>query len=201
MTHASDAAAAAWLSPEVLRAVYDRGAGYDEYVSEGSPQEVEHWRAFYERVRLTESQRAMLGGFTRRMHVLVVSGTWCPDCSQQLPILRHAELAQPEWLRVRYVDRDAEMAFAERVRICGGTRVPTVIVMNEDFDLLALAGDRTLSRYRSMAAARLAAACPVPGAPIAADEVASVTGEWLGELERCQLMCLLSTKLRSRHGV
>jgi hypothetical protein len=78
--------------------------------------------------------------------------------------------------------------------------VPTVIWLNEDFDLMALLGDRTLTRYRGMAARQLGPSCPLPGAPIPPDERAAVVTEWLSEFERVALMCRLSAKLREKHG-
>ena len=86
------------------------------------------------------------------------------------------------------------------MRINAGTRVPTVIWCAEDFEFCALLGDRTLARYRAMAARQLGAACPLPGAPVAADEAAATVQGWIDEFERVQLMLRLSPRLRQLHG-
>ena len=84
--------------------------------------------------------------------------------------------------------------------LCGGRRVPVFIFMNEEFDLVSLMGDRSLTRYRALAARQLGPSCPVPGAPIPPDELAGTIQDWLDELERVHLLCRLSPKLREKHG-
>lgn len=188
------------LTPDEVRGVFEAGLPYDQYVATGKPHEQENWRAFERGVALTDTQRSLLGGFVRRVDALIVSGTWCGDCVQQCPMLGAIERANPEKIRVRFVDRDEHMDIAERLMICGGTRVPVGLLLNEDADVLAMVGDRVLSRYRAMAARQLGGACPLPGAPVAADEVAATLQDWVDEIERAHLICRLSTKLRQRYG-
>jgi hypothetical protein len=78
--------------------------------------------------------------------------------------------------------------------------VPTVIWMAEDFEFVSLLGDRTLPRYRAMAARQLGPACPLPGAALPADEAAATMQAWLDEFERVQLILRLSGRLRQKHG-
>ena len=52
----------------------------------------------------------------------------------------------------------------------------------------------------SMASRQLGAACPTGIAAPAADEVAATLADWLGEVERIQLMLRLSGRLRQKHG-
>jgi len=61
-------------------------------------------------------------------------------------------------------------------------------------------GDRTLSRYRALAQRQLGPSCPLPGAPVPDDEIAATFQDWMDEIERVQLLCRLSTKLRTKHG-
>jgi hypothetical protein len=84
--------------------------------------------------------------------------------------------------------------------ICGGRRVPTVLFLNEDFEFVSILGDRSLTRYRAMAAKQLGASCPLPGAPVPADEIAATRQDWLNEFERVQLVLRLSPKLRERYN-
>lgn len=188
------------LSPEYLKSKFDAGHSYDDYVATGSDSHRQSWGDFQGRVSLTDAQRQTIDGFKRSFHAVVISGVWCGDCSQQVPILKHIEDAAGDLLTVRYLDRDTHMDLAEKVMICGGLRVPVCLLLNEDFDFLALAGDRVLSRYRAMAAKNLGASCPLPGAPVPADEIAATVQDWVNEFERAHLMCRLSTKLRTRHG-
>jgi hypothetical protein len=78
--------------------------------------------------------------------------------------------------------------------------VPVVIFMAEDYHPVSVYGDRTLTRYRALAARRLGAACPLPGAPPADDELAATLQDWLDEFERIELLLRLSSRLRQKHG-
>lgn len=171
-----------------------------DHASSGTPEQRDSWMRIYEQATLGEEQRRLVGLFTREMNVLVSSGVWCGDCVQQCPLLERIAEANPERVRVRFVDRDAHMDLAERITICGGLRVPVAVFMAEDFEVVSVFGDRTLSRYRALAARQLGASCPVPGAPVDGDELAATLGDWLDEFERVQLVLRLSTRLRQKHG-
>jgi thiol-disulfide isomerase/thioredoxin len=178
--------------------VFQRAAGFDRYLA-SDPSRAGSWRALYERVRLTERQRSEVASFGRDMKVLVVSGIWCGDCVQQGPLLARIAEANPR-IDLRWIDRDEEAEFSSQLTICGGGRVPVVVFAAEDFAFCALAGDRTLSRYRGLARRQLGAACELPWAEIPADETAAVLQEWLDEFERVQWMLRLSPRLRQKHG-
>ncbi|MEM9166830.1 MAG: thioredoxin family protein [Planctomycetota bacterium] len=188
------------LTPEYLRSEFEAGHPYDAYVATGNPGHQEAWSTFHAGVMLTESQRALLGSFTRQINALISSGTWCGDCVQQVPMLDHIEKASGGKVTARYVDRDEHAELAERLKLCGGLRVPVVLLLNEDFDLLSLEGDRTLARYRAMAERQLGPSCPLPGAPVPPDEVAATLADWVAAFERAHLMARLSTKLRQRYS-
>lgn len=187
------------LTPDFLRSKYQQASSYADYTATAGDRAGD-WKAFYDSVTLDADQRSLLAGFTRRVHALAVSGVWCGDCVQQLPLLARFEQATPEMFQPRFLDRDANLDLAEQLKICGGLRVPVVIYMNEDFDFLSLFGDRSISRYRALAARQLGASCPLPGAAVDADERRATCRDWLNELERVQLICRLSPKLRARHG-
>jgi thiol-disulfide isomerase/thioredoxin len=188
------------VTPDILTAKFGQGLSYDEYLKTATAQQLEHWKKFESQVTLTAPQRDLLASFRRPMPVLVLSGTWCGDCVAQVPMLRAIERANPGIIRLRLIDRDEHADLAEQVKICGGMRVPTVIFMSELFDFVGLLGDRTISRYRAMAAKQLGGACPLPGAPVPADEIAATVADWVVEFERVQLMLRLSPKLREIHG-
>lgn len=198
------------LTSAAYRAAFQSAAPYPAYLDTAQPHERPNWTSFASRVSLTEAQKSLIRGFARRVNVLVISGTWCGDCVQQVPILDAIARVHPAPVNdptarkpgvdLRIVDRDRHADFTRHFSICGGGRVPVAIFLNEEFDFVALAGDRTLARYRRMAEARLGASCPLPGAPVAEDEVAAATAEWLDYCERVALLLRLSTKLRAFHG-
>ena len=134
------------------------------------------------------------------MKVLVVSGVWCGDCVEQCPLLQRIAEANPARVELRLLDRDEHADLSGRLRINGGARVPVALFLAEDFELCSVFGDRTLNRYRALAARQLGPSCPtglvVPGA----GELSATLADWLAEAERVQLMLRLSARLRQRHG-
>lgn len=188
------------FDPSALRARFDRGLPYADYIATGTDHQRHSWEAVRERAVLSRAQHDLLNGFIREINILAISGVWCGDCVQQLPFLEAIRQVNPGRITLRYIDRDAHAEFTAPITICSGNRVPAVLFMNEDFDFVSLFGDRTLSRYRAMAARQLGPACPVPGATLAQDELDATLQEWLNEVERVHLLCRLSTKLRGRHG-
>lgn len=183
-----------------LQTAFGRGTAFAPYVATGKPDQQAGWRRIYDQVTLTAEQRKLVGAFTRRMNVLVVSGIWCGDCVQQCPLLVRIAEANPECIDLRFVDRDEQRDLAQHLRINGGDRVPVVLFIAEDYELVSIYGDRTLSRYRAIAARQLGPACPLPGAPVPTEELAATLQDWLNEFERVQLLLRLSGRLRQKYG-
>jgi hypothetical protein len=188
------------FNAELLSKKFKDGLTYAAYVTSGKPEHQQRWQQFYERVRLTSDQLALVRSFTRQMNVLVVSGTWCGDCIQQVPFIQHIGETNPRRIEARFLDRDLHKDLSSQLRINAGDRVPVVLFLAEDFELCALAGDRTLSRYRAIVQRQLGAACSTGIVPPDQDEVSLTLSDWVNEFERVQLMLRLSPRLRQKHG-
>ncbi|WP_435011522.1 thioredoxin family protein [Tundrisphaera lichenicola] len=167
----------------------------DQYAT---PAQRSRWDAMHERVALDLGQVALLGGFVRRMPVLVLAGTWCGDCVNQCPIFRRFAEQSPA-IDLRFLDRDARPEVSDALSINGGHRVPVALFLSEDFQEVARYGERTLSTYRRLAADQLGPACPTGLVPPTDDATRLAASEWLGEFERAQLILRLSPRLRARH--
>jgi thiol-disulfide isomerase/thioredoxin len=187
------------LSAEFLQSKFDAGLSFDDYLAT-DPVKAEKWRSVYQRARLTDAQHELIASFTRRMPVLISSGIWCGDCVQQCPLIQRIAEANPRKIELKLVDRDEHLDLSQRIVINAGLRVPTVIFMAEDFEFVHLLGDRTLSRYRAVAARQLGPHCPLPGAPIGDDELAATMQDWVNEFERVHLLLRLSQRLREKYG-
>lgn len=188
------------LNAEYLKSKFEQAHAYDAYVATGTDAQKDGWQKIYDQARLTDEQVKLVGAFTRQMKVLVSSGVWCGDCVQQIPLLAKIAEASNGTIDLRIVDRDEHSDLAEQIQICGGMRVPVAIFMAEDFELVSLFGDRTLTRYRAIAKKQLGAACAIPGAPVPDDELAGTLQDWLDEVERVHLLLRLSTRLRQKHN-
>ena len=186
------------LEPDQLRQSHEAGVDYQTYLS-SDPGRAAQWQAIHDRVQLDESHRALLGGFTRTMNVISLSGIWCGDCVAQGPMFDHIAQASDR-INLSWLDRDEHLKLAESVQINAGLRVPTLIFCSEDFELVSYLGDRTLSRYRSIAAKQTGAACQLPGAEVPEDELGATLQEWINEFERVQLLLRMSPRLRQKHG-
>jgi thiol-disulfide isomerase/thioredoxin len=179
---------------------FQQALPYTDFMARfGTPAHDTKWRDVFAKVQLTPTQRDLLGQFKRETNVLVLAGAWCGDCSGQCPIFdRFAEIAPV--LKVRYLDRDAHPDAQQDLQINGGNRVPVVVFINEDGQEVARYGERTLSKYRAIAAKLGGESC-ASGIVAAGDPLlAQVTQDWLNEFERVQWILRLSPRLRQKYG-
>lgn len=186
------------MNAQQLKKIHEAALDYEAYLAT-DPGRADNWRRIGDQISLTADQQRLVGGFERTMRVLVISGIWCGDCAQQGPLLQ-AIADGSDRIDLRWADRDEEAALASTVRINAGDRVPVAIFLAEDGEPVSVYGDRTLTRYRAMAANQLGGACPLPGAPVPDDELAGTLQDWLDEFERVQLLLRLSGRLRQIHG-
>lgn len=177
---------------------FESGLSYSAFLERfGTGEHRSRWAAVHEQVSLTTVQEGLLQSFVRDMKVLVVAGAWCGDCVNQCPIFDRFSQMNSK-IQVRFFDRDADADLSAELMICGGNRVPALVFLSEDGFVCGRAGDRTLSRYRDMAATQLGAACPT-GISQPQSLLDQVTQDWLDEFERIQLMLRLSGRLRKLH--
>ncbi|MFM8736028.1 MAG: thioredoxin family protein [Pirellulales bacterium] len=186
--------AAAW------EAAFAAALPYDAFLERhASPEQRQRWQAFHGSISLTAAQRAVLGGFVRRMPVLVLAGAWCGDCVTQCPIFAHFAAVAPA-IDLRFLDRDALPDIAAHLKVCGGQRVPVAAFFSEDFTPILFYGDRTLSAYRASAASLAGSSCASGAVPPAAEATAAAVSDWLDQFERVHLILRLSGRLREKHG-
>jgi thiol-disulfide isomerase/thioredoxin len=134
------------MDPQFLQKKFSEALAYADYLATGTDEQRRRWAQVLDSASLTDPQRVMLANFTRAMNVLVISGIWCGDCVQQVPLLRRIEEANPAKIKLRILDRDAHKDLSSQFRINGGDRVPVALLLSEDFDLCSNFGDRTIHR-------------------------------------------------------
>ena len=188
------------LDAAFLQTKHASGLTYEAYLRTGTPTQQESWTKIYHQVSLTQAQLELLQGFKRRMNVIALSGIWCGDCVQQGPLLAKIAQANPACINLRWLDRDQHRDLQTQVRINAGDRVPVVLFCAEDHELVGWFGDRTLQRYRAIAARQLGPCCPLPGAPMDGNELAATMQDWIDQFERVHLILRLSARLRQKHG-
>jgi len=179
---------------------FEAGLKYDDFLEiHGNPEHRRRWADVHGRIRLSDAQQSLIQSFNREMHVLCLAGAWCGDCVNQCPMFDHIERANGR-IQVRYFDRDTHPELAAELKVCGGARVPVVVILSEDGFEVTRFGDRTLSKYRKLAADHFGPACPTGLVPPDEELLAAVTQEWVDIFERAQLILRTSARLRQKHG-
>lgn len=173
---------------------------YERFLAaHGTDEHRRRWADMHSAVQLTDPQARLLKSFQREMKVLCLAGAWCGDCANQCPIFDHFAHAAPS-IQLRFIDRDAHPDLSAELKVCGGGRVPVVVFLSEDGQLVGWYGDRTLSKYRQIASDQLGSSCPTGIVPPGASLTAAVVQDWLDEFERVQLLLRMSSRLRQLHG-
>jgi thiol-disulfide isomerase/thioredoxin len=188
------------MDASYLSAKHAAGRTYADYLATGTQQQQENWTRVYEQATLTATQQTLVGSFVRRINVIGLSGIWCGDCVQQCPLIQRIADTNREKIDLRWLDRDEHIDLQEKVKINAGNRVPVLLFLAEDHELVGWFGDRTLQRYRSLAAKQLGVACPLPGAAVPQDEVDATLADWVDQFERVHLILRLSGRLRQKYG-
>jgi Thioredoxin len=179
---------------------FEAGLEYHDFLAKhGTVEQRRRWEMVHEQVVLTAPQQELLSSFVREMKVLCLAGAWCGDCVNQCPIFSHFSLINPK-IRVRFFDRDAHPDLGTALSVCGGARVPVLLFLSEDDYQVGWYGDRTLSKYRQMAASEFGATCPTGLVGEPQSLLAAVTQDWLNEFERIQLILRTSGRLRKLHN-
>jgi hypothetical protein len=181
-------------------AKFPAGLGYDEFLRQhGSEEQRRRWAQVHAQVRLSDAQRALLASFQRELQLICLAGAWCGDCVNQCPIFDHFARATDR-IVLRFFDRDVHADLAAELKVCGGSRVPVVVFLSEDGQETGRYGDRTLAKYRQLAAQLVGASCPTGIVPQEQALLDAVTQDWLDEFERVQWLLRTSPRLRQLHG-
>lgn len=191
-----------WAKQDLVLSKFNQGLSYDHFVSLGRPEgHDQQWHQRHSQLELTQPQKDLVASFQRQMKILCLTGTWCGDCALQGSAMARIAQANPEKLNLRFILRSDEHAdLIVKSPINAGFRVPVTYFLAEDDQLVSSFGDRTLSRYRSIARKTLPPQETAAFAPPPEDPVRQVLQEVLDEFERVQLLLRLSTRLRDKHG-
>lgn len=180
------------MDADLLAAKFEQGLSYEAFVAAGMAEGHDAaWHQRYEQCALSPEQAALVAGFTSPMRVLCLTGTWCGDCALQGSAMQRIAEASPR-IDLRFLSRNDHPDLQVKAPINAGFRVPVTWFMNEACEPASRFGDRTLSRYRSMARKALGEHAVL--APLPADPVREVLREVLDEFERVSLLLMLSER-------
>ncbi|MBI2301095.1 MAG: thioredoxin family protein [Armatimonadetes bacterium] len=182
-----------------FHARFEEAQPWDAYLDASSSEHRQRWLDALDRTQLTPEQTAILGGFTRTIHLLVLSGVWCGDCVRQGPIFHRIAEAAPT-LDLRLIDREASDELTDLLRVNGAKKVPVAVYLSEDFFEVGRFGDRLLTVYRAKAAREVGAACDTGLLPPPGTELQAEVQEWVDVTERMHLILRTAPLLRKRYG-
>ncbi len=184
---------------KLWREEFARALRYEEYLAASDQAHASKWRALQDRIALPGDRADVIGGFSRKINVLVYSGVWCGDCVRQGPML--AEIARnSDRIDLRFREREDECRLGEELRMNGAWKVPVAVFLSEDFFEVGRFGDRTLSVYRRMARDRLGPSCSTGLVPPPPLELETEVREWTDIFERIHIILRLAPMLRKRYG-
>jgi hypothetical protein len=185
------------IRSDFWKSAFEQATDYDTYLRESPASNAARWREAASRLpALAPEDRARLVGHGCPVNLLLVSGVWCGDCVRQGPMIKQLADAVGPDLTLRVIDRDADPAVRDEVRILGAMRVPVAVFLTTHFLEVGRFGDRMLSTYRRKAVTEVGAACPLPTARTPVDELIAERAEWLDIFERMLLMVRLSPVTR-----
>lgn len=184
---------------EFYKSTFNSGKNFKDYLKTANKSQAERWSAYVNRIKVTEEQSSRLKSFTRKMNLICISGIWCGDCMRQVPMLNAISETQ-DLIELRIFDNQEFPELRDELRIIGGTRVPVLLALSEDFYEVTRFGDRTLSAYKRKAKRELGDACDAGLVPPSEEELNEELTEWFQVIERAQLMLRLSPSLRKKHN-
>jgi hypothetical protein len=104
------------IRSDLWRRALEAAVPYEDYIRSGTERQLEKWRGYEQGISLTAQQKELLGSFSRRMNVLVLSGIWCGDCARQGPIIAAIGSASSV-IDVRFLDNQAIPEVRDELRI------------------------------------------------------------------------------------
>lgn len=188
------------LDANILGRKFNEGLPHADFVVEAEAQGYRGpWDQRYQQLALDEEAQTLVRSFNRRLNMLCLTGMWCGDCALQGSAMARIAEASP-LIELRFLPRNETHAeLIVKAQINGGFRVPVTWFLAEDFEPVAVFGDRTLSRYRAMARKQLPPQHTNVLAPPPADPVGEVLREVLEMVERVELLLTLSPRLSQKH--
>jgi len=114
-------------------AIFESGLEYPAWLDAAeNPDHRAKMDEFYERQTLSEGNKAMLHAIDRPVHIIAIAEDWCPDVVRHVPILMKMA-DESEFVRVRFIKREAHLDAFARFLTVGGEAIPKFIFLNDEF--------------------------------------------------------------------
>lgn len=123
------------------RDYWERGYGFDRYLSEEVGKNRALWEGIYSRARTPEwaTRRARIVG--GRWKLLVLAEDWCGDASNTVPVLARFAEDVPSF-ELRILKRDDNPELMDRYLTNGTRSIPMAVILDETFEPAGAWGPR-----------------------------------------------------------
>jgi len=143
-----------------IRAYWDRGFAWKDYL-DGEVRKLEElWRGVYARAVVPDWARERAAAAGGEWRMLVISEDWCGDASNTVPVLARMAEVLPN-LEIRVVKRDENPELMDAFLTNGSRSIPMALVLRPDFTVAGTWGPRPAELQDFVLAEKKAALRPL----------------------------------------
>ncbi len=125
---------------------WEKAIGYDEFL-ETARENVEHMKARFNDLILTESEEELIRSIQNEIRILVIGTDRCNDTAGNIPILARIAALSPK-IELRILDSDKYAKTHQAFRVNGKRKTPVVLLLSSDLEELCRWVERPNAAYK-----------------------------------------------------
>ena len=116
-----------------LKELFKSGISFTEMLDKSDEPYRNKCEEISNKIKLDEGILNRIKSITKKINILAFAEMWCPDCQINLPAI-NAINKNNNIIEFKIVPREGNEEFMEKYKIDGKVKIPTFIVMDEDFN-------------------------------------------------------------------
>lgn len=129
------------VPPLDLKAIWQAGQSYAEWLAASESAKREEMERIYAEVLLTAEDIVFLGSIPKPVHILALSEDWCGDVRRHLPVLARM-CAEDPILKLRVVEKASRPELMVRYLTNGAEAIPIFVFLSSEFVEVGFWGPR-----------------------------------------------------------
>lgn len=125
---------------------WEKAIGYDEFL-ETARENVEHMKARFNDLILTESEEELIRSIQNEIRILVIGTDRCDDTAGNIPVLARIAALSPK-IELRILDSDKYPKTHQAFRVNGKRKTPVVLLLSSDLEELCRWVERPNAAYK-----------------------------------------------------
>ena len=125
---------------------WEKAIGYDEFL-ETARENVEHMKARFNDLILTESEEELIRSIQNEIRILVIGTDRCDDTAGNIPVLARIAALSPK-IELRILDSDKYPQTHQAFRVNGKRKTPVVLLLSSDLEELCRWVERPNAAYK-----------------------------------------------------